>query len=354
MQKPTDEYFAEYNQIFDHVGMLQDKMRMHAYHQAILNNAKAHFHDKVVLDVGSGTGVLAIWAAQAGAKHVYAAEASSIVTHLETLVKAHGLENKITILRGRVEDAEIDAVDVILSEWMGYFLLRESMVQSVLHARDRWLRAGGVMYPSHARLLLAPSDVSRFYAKQRSEMEYAMYNYDTLASELDNFHGLKFDALRQAYAKEQHTYYFREGWQGHLPKSELVGDAATLLDIDMHTVTYEQLFGWSTKVKVAPWAGRRAHGLCGWFDVRFCGSEASPAEECVELSTAPWAKPTHWAQTTLLLDSPLERAESLAVSLGQNAKFHHDINVTVSHLDWSASYAITADFRGFDDGGSSV
>lgn len=47
-------------------------------------------------------------------------------------------------------------VDIIISEWMGYFLLRESMLDSVLLARDKYLAPGGALYPSHARLFLAP------------------------------------------------------------------------------------------------------------------------------------------------------------------------------------------------------
>ncbi len=46
-------------------------------------------------------------------------------------------------------------MDIIISEWMGYFLLRESMLDSVLVARDRFLKPGGALYPSHARLYLA-------------------------------------------------------------------------------------------------------------------------------------------------------------------------------------------------------
>ena len=49
-----------------------------------------------------------------------------------------------------------EQVDIIISEWMGYFLLRESMLDSVLFARDKFLRPGGAMYPSHARMYLAP------------------------------------------------------------------------------------------------------------------------------------------------------------------------------------------------------
>lgn len=54
-------------------------------------------------------------------------------------------------------------MDIIISEWMGYFLLRESMLDSVLHARDKFLRPGGALYPSHARLYLGPirSSLSR-------------------------------------------------------------------------------------------------------------------------------------------------------------------------------------------------
>lgn len=105
---------------------------MTAYYDAIRLNAKEHFEGRIVMDVGAGTGVLSIWAAQAGAARVYAVEATAVAGHAEQLVAAQGLSNKITVLRGRVEDIQLpEKVDVILSEWMGYFLLRESMVQSV-------------------------------------------------------------------------------------------------------------------------------------------------------------------------------------------------------------------------------
>ena len=57
--------------------MLQDRGRMDGYRNAILQNPGC-FKDKVVLDVGTGSGVLAIWAAMAGAKRVYAVEATSM------------------------------------------------------------------------------------------------------------------------------------------------------------------------------------------------------------------------------------------------------------------------------------
>lgn len=61
------------------------------------------------------------------------------------------------VIQGTIETVSLpEKVDIIISEWMGYFLLRESMLDSVLVARDRFLKPGGSMYPSHARLYLAP------------------------------------------------------------------------------------------------------------------------------------------------------------------------------------------------------
>ena len=142
----SDQYLEEYGTLYDHLGMLSDHERMRAYHDAIRLNAEAHFKGKVVLDVGTGTGILAIWAAQAGARRVFAVEGTSVAQHAETMAKAHGFGGVIEVLRGRMEDVTLpEPVDVIVSEWMGYFLLRESMIHSVIYARDKWMREGGVM-----------------------------------------------------------------------------------------------------------------------------------------------------------------------------------------------------------------
>lgn len=67
------------------------------------------------------------------------------------------VSDHIKVIQGTMESVELpEKVDIIISEWMGYFLLRESMLDSVLYARDKFLRPGGAMYPSHARLYLAP------------------------------------------------------------------------------------------------------------------------------------------------------------------------------------------------------
>jgi type I protein arginine methyltransferase len=47
----------------------------------------------------------------------------------------------ITLIKGKIEEVDlpVSKVDIIISEWMGYFLLYESMLDTVLFARDKWL-----------------------------------------------------------------------------------------------------------------------------------------------------------------------------------------------------------------------
>jgi protein arginine N-methyltransferase 1 len=346
----SDQYLEEYGTLYDHLGMLSDHERMRAYHDAIRLNAEAHFKGKVVLDVGTGTGILAIWAAQAGARRVFAVEGTSVAQHAETMAKAHGFGGVIEVLRGRMEDVTLpEPVDVIVSEWMGYFLLRESMIHSVIYARDKWMREGGVMYPSSARLLLASLQDAAFVEERQLDSQDAMRTWDASADEMKSRYGLDFGALRKQYEQEHHTYTYRQAWQGRVPSSSVGHDEVELLHIDMHNVTKEELFGWTREIELAD--VEHAQGVVGYFDVRFCGHATAPATECVELTTSPHAPPTHWGQSGLLLD-PLATRPALRVGLESCRRSHHDLNFTMWYQAAQgeprhASYSISNDFRGY-------
>lgn len=122
--------------------MLKDTNRTLSYQRAIENNPE-NFKDKIVLDIGCGTGILSLFAAKAGAKHVYAVDNAEVALFAREIVKANGFEDKITVYKGKMEEIEFPfkegEVDIIISEWMGYFLLYESMLDCVLWARDKYL-----------------------------------------------------------------------------------------------------------------------------------------------------------------------------------------------------------------------
>jgi protein arginine N-methyltransferase 1 len=102
-----------------------------AYHSAILGNQDV-FRDKVVMDIGTGSGILSVWAAQAGARKVYAIEYTDMAKHAEKVMKANGVDHIVTVLQTAVEDVKLPiesdqlvveedgterCVDIIISEW---------------------------------------------------------------------------------------------------------------------------------------------------------------------------------------------------------------------------------------------
>lgn len=82
--------------------MLQDTVRTSTYRSAILLNGPSCFQDKLVMDVGAGSGILSYFSVQAGAKKVYAVEASGMAKKMEKLVKAADT-GKNEFLKGKVE-----------------------------------------------------------------------------------------------------------------------------------------------------------------------------------------------------------------------------------------------------------
>ena len=75
--------------------MINDKVRTASYAKFILSNPEV-FKDAVVMDVGCGTGILSLFAAKAGAKRVFAVDASDIAEKAEKIVKANDLTDVIT------------------------------------------------------------------------------------------------------------------------------------------------------------------------------------------------------------------------------------------------------------------
>lgn len=138
----NDAYFRSYEHLQIHEDMLKDAARTGAYRAAIMQNAPS-IKGKVVLDVGCGTGILSLFCAQAGARKVYGVEASNLADQAQKIVDQNSAGGVITIIHGKLEEIELpEKVDVIVSEWMGYFLVFESMLDSVIYARDKWLNPG--------------------------------------------------------------------------------------------------------------------------------------------------------------------------------------------------------------------
>lgn len=200
--------------------MMQDYVRTSTYQKAILGNLndfkvcklilfdKQEFiqknniisiwiQGKIVLDVGAGSGILSFFAVQAGAKQVYAIEASNMALHAQQLVIANNVGEHIKIVPGKVEEIELnEMVDIIISEPMGYMLYNERMLETYLHAR-KWLKPGGKMFPTEGDLHVAPFTDEALYMEQYNKANFWYQK---------SFHGVDLTPLHEDAMQE----YFRQ------------------------------------------------------------------------------------------------------------------------------------------------
>ena len=104
-----DPYFQSYSSIYIHEKMLRDQARTDAYKRAIDLN-KDLFKDKIVLDVGCGTGILSIFAARAGAKHVYGVEMSDTADMAVKIISENSFSDKITVIKKEIENVTLGEI----------------------------------------------------------------------------------------------------------------------------------------------------------------------------------------------------------------------------------------------------
>lgn len=311
-------FFHYYGLLVHQQNMLQDAARTGTYHKAMIANV-TDFRGKVVMDVGTGSGILAFFAVKAGAKRVYAVEASDVAEHARRLVEANGLAEKIIVVRGKVEEVFIpEPVDVIVSEPMGFLLVHERMLESYMIARQRFLKPGGLMYPTTGTIFVAPFSDAALWQEQNSRADFWKTR---------DFFGLDLSCLVDQASKD----HFSQPIVGYFDPSVLLCGATAQYTIDFAHDRPESL-----REFIIPFAFTIArtgimHGVACWFDVLFAGTSHR-----VTLSTSPYAEGTHWYQCRLLLPEPLavNATQGVTGRLEFQAHEKYSYNVTLHvHLD---------------------
>ena len=139
--------------------MLNDRVRTVSFLSGIAETVNP---GDVVLDIGTGPGVLAMAAVHAGAKHVYAIEASGIGERAQEIFEANGLANRITLLRGYSTTVNLpEKADVLVSEIIGNDPLGERVVETTVDARKRLLKPEARLIPSKLRIFGVPVTIPR-------------------------------------------------------------------------------------------------------------------------------------------------------------------------------------------------
>lgn len=300
----ADYYFDSYAHFGIHEEMIKDTVRTTSYKNAIEKN-KHMFKGKTVLDVGCGTGILCMFAARAGAKKVIGIDCSNIIDQAKQIIKDNHFENVITLIKGKVEEVElpVEKVDIIISEWMGYCLLYESMLDTVLFARDKWLVPGGLLYPDKAWIKIC--------AIEDAEYKEEKINW------WNNVYGFNMSSIRNNALTEPLV--------DSVDAKQIVSTFCTVKEIDIAKVTKEEL-DFTAPFEITCTQDDYVHAFVVYFDIAF-----THTHKTVGFSTSPDAPYTHWKQTVFYLDDFLtvKANEVIRGNFGirRNAKNPRDLDI---------------------------
>ncbi|KAH9621976.1 hypothetical protein KSS87_010214 [Heliosperma pusillum] len=317
IKKVNEGYFGSYSSFGIHREMLSDKIRTDAYQQAIMKNPSL-MTGAAVLDVGCGTGILSLFAAKAGAARVIAVDASEKMAGVATkIAKDNGLLRSgnissgngkctgvIEVVHGMIEDLdksisiEPHSIDVLVSEWMGYCLLYETMLSSVLYARDRWLKPGGAILPDTATMFIAG------FGRGCTSLPF-----------WENVYGFNMSSVGEELVKDAAEFPIIDV----VDSNDIVTETAVLQNFDLATMKAEMMyFTSSIELQLKSTAKSSwCYGVVIWFDTGFTSRVCK--EVPANLSTSPYIPKTHWSQTILtfkepiLLSSEKSNAESSAL-----------------------------------------
>lgn len=265
-----DQYFSLYSGLEVHRDMVLDHPRTSSFKEAIEKTVKP---GDIVLDVGCGTGVLSCFAAQAGASRVYAVDNSEIIKIAREIARTNGLDDRITFIHGDIEQVEVpEKVDLLVSEWLGHFVVIENMLEAVLTARNKFLKPKGLMLPRSVEMFAVP-------------MADEFLHNSLIGVWTRDLYGLDFTPMRQAAMRQSESRC--------ISASNLLADPRPIHQFQMSTAQPGTMaFTGSTEFSVERDAQMDGFGCHFTIDLT----------DGVLLDTGPYAAATHWLQHYLPIE----------------------------------------------------
>ena len=266
LRNQTALYSNAYSNPDSQRSMLLDLVRTDLYRRAIEQVASKGS----VIDVGCGSGILSMFSASAGARKIYAIEATQVINLAQRLAKANNFSDKIEFINDYAQNVALNIkADLIVSEWMGYFAIEEYMFDAVQVIRDRYLAKGGMMMPSAVNLYLAPVENRELYYKKGP----GFWN--------STFLGYDFNVgVSQESANDVAKRCI-------VPMESLIALPALLLHFDC-LKDNTSAFHFTKDVEWVSTRDAFLHGFCGYFDAILTDK--------ITLSTSPMSPNTHWQQ----------------------------------------------------------
>jgi 2-polyprenyl-3-methyl-5-hydroxy-6-metoxy-1,4-benzoquinol methylase len=287
-----------------HLLMLKDRVRMDTYRGAIESAVRP---GDVVIDIGTGTGIMAFLAARAGARKVYAIERTEIIKLAKQLAEENRLDMIVDFIHGESKEIVLpEKADVIISELIGIFALDENMLTTLLDARARFLKPGGQIIPSKIDLYVAPIE-SEFIFDQTSLQSHEVFGLDFAKAE----------DWRQGsiFAADLCTANFR-----------FLGNKTPFFSINSLTFSDPTV---SQRVIAHVTEPGTFHGLGGWWEAFLFND--------IVLSTDPTSSsiPTSWMNAFFPVKQPIH------VQPGDEVVFQCQVKVRNNQIWWDYDIQVT-------------
>ena len=293
-----DESDHVVRQTFDspgpHIAMLDDRVRTSAFLAAL---DEVIGEEDIVVDIGTGTGVLAVGAARAGARHVYAVEATPLAEHAREVVRANGLADRVTIVEGWSTRVRLpERADVAVAEILGSDALEERVLPVLLDARKRLLAPDARLIPSVIRIFAQPVSIPD---ERVNSIVFTPRN----TAQWSSWYGLELGPLADYSARLRQRFTATiddaRGWP-------VFSDPVLLAELDLIEIETPRV---DTVAKATATSSGEANGA-----VAFWEAQLGPG---VVLSTNPAIEPgvTSWGVPTWLLPEPvtLRRGQGFAI-----------------------------------------
>lgn len=275
-----------YYDIHIHKLMLYDGVRCEAFRRALTDIVKP---GSVVLDVGAGTGLLSLFAAQAGARVVYAVERTKTAELAERIIADNALTDRIQVFQDDMENVELpERVDVIVSEWLGGYGIDENLLPVIVQARDRYLKPGGELIPGIVSSWIAPV-------------------YDEMLEQDIQFwkqqpYGVNLTAIGES------TSRLLRCCCNNVKDEHVLADPQMMWEVDPTSITLEQSAEtFQAELSFTCRRGGRFNALAAWF-------EAYLSEDNI-LSNRPSDEYTHWGRWVFPLGACLDMEEGECIAL---------------------------------------
>ena len=279
-QAPTPETQVHIN-LINHHYMLKDNVRVAAYRRAIENKVKP---DCIAMDLGTGTGILAFFAAKAGAKKVYAIEKRSDIVELsKEIARENGIEDKIEYLIGN--SAKIDErilpekVDVFVSEILGSGIFEENVLEFTMDARDRFCKPDADLIPCKLDVYAFGYDAGR------------QDDISKEALEVERMYDLKLSKYKDNLANFIISRYERFSTSIY----KVMTKQLMTKSLDLKTLS-TSMFRDNLEFEVLEDGNINA----------FCAYFVAHLDETTTLTNSPWAPSTHWIQKVFVMPQSLQ------------------------------------------------